>query len=376
MENRFINLQRVGFALLIVFLTGYIIVIGKNVLVSLTFAAFFALLLMPICAFFERWISWRIPAIFLTFLVVLIPLAGILTLLSMQLVDVIQNLSSISEKLQTTINDIFAWINQKIGFSKTEGENWISENSSKMLEGPLSFLGQGLSSSTAFIANLILTLIYTFFFLLYRSAFKQFALIQFSPERRIQVADLLDRIKRVAQKYLSGILTVMLILGVLNSIALWLIGIQYALFWGFIAGVLAIIPYVGTFIGGLLPFLYALATTGTVWQPIAVVISFNLVQTLENNFITPKVAGSSVKINPFAAVLALIVGGAMWGIAGLVLSLPIIAVTKVLMEQVDVLKPFSFLLGSSVYGNEDKFKEQYDEEKYRLSTFFSKQSTK
>jgi predicted PurR-regulated permease PerM len=372
MNNQLISLQRVGFALLIVFLVGYIVVIGSSVLIPVTFGAFFALMLMPVCNFLERWIPWRIPVIFLTFLLALIPVSGVATLLSIQLVDVVNNLPAIGGKMQSAVGDIFIWLHQNFDFSQADSEQWISENLSSIFQTPLSFLGRGVSLSTTFFANLALTIIYTFFFLLYRSAFKRFALIQSRREKRDEMNALLNRIQHVVQKYLYGILMVMLILGILNSTALWLIGIEYALFWGFLAGILAVIPYIGTFIGALLPFLYALATTGNLWQPALVVLAFNFIQALETNIITPKVAGSSVKLNPLASVLGLIVAGTMWGVAGLVLALPIIAVIKVLMEQIDFLKPFSFLLSSDVYGKGKHFEQQYDDDRFRLLSFFKR----
>lgn len=375
MNDRFTSLQRITHVLIILFLIGYLLIIGKNILIPITFAAFFAFMLKPLCGFIERGIPWRVPAIFLTFLIVAIPVLGVLALLSFQLVDVVQNLTSISEKLQASISDLFIWLNQQFGFSKTESEQWISDNAPRLLEGPLSAIGQSMSSSTSFVINFVLTVIYTFFFLLYRSAIKSFIMIQAGNGERQLLQDLLDRIPKVIQKYLYGVLLVMLILGILNSSALWLIGIKYPLFWGFMASILAVIPYVGTFIGALLPFLYSLATTDNLWQPAAVVIAFNIIQTLESNFITPKVAGSSVKINPFAAILSLIIGGAMWGVAGLVLALPIIAVIKVIMEQIDVLKPFSFLLSSELYSRDNAYIEKFDREKYRLINFFKKKSS-
>ncbi len=373
MDNRLISLQRVGFALLIVFLLGYVALVGRGVLVPIAFGAFFALMLTPVCNFIERWIPWRMLAIFLTFLVVLIPVLGIFTLLSVQLLDVLENPTAIGDKLQAGVRDVFIWINERFGFSRTQSEQWISENFSSVLQAPFSFLRKGLTSSTLFFVNLALTVIYVFFFLLYRSAFRQFALIQVSRSERSEMKKLLNQIQRVAQRYLYGILLVMLILGALNSTALWLIGVEYALFWGFLAGILAVIPYVGTFIGALLPFLYALATTDNLWQPIAVVVAYNIIQTLESNLITPKIVGSSVKLNPLISVIGLILGGTVWGVAGLVLALPVIAVLKVLMEQVDVLKPLSFLLSTDVYGQEQMFEEKYDESRFRLRSFFSKE---
>ena len=156
----------------------------------------------------------------------------------------------------------------------------------------------------------------------------------------------------------------------MNSLALYLIGIKYAWFWGLLAAFLAIIPYVGTFIGGLLPFVYAIASTGTWWQPAAVAALFLVIQFIEGNFITPKVVGESVKINPFFAIISLIVGGMLWGIAGIVLALPGMAILRIILKQIPIFMPISALLSSELYKDADLFEEKFDSEKYRIASFF------
>ncbi|MEM1124742.1 MAG: AI-2E family transporter, partial [Bacteroidota bacterium] len=153
---------------------------------------------------------------------------------------------------------------------------------------------------------------------------------------------------------------------------LLLIGIKYAFFWGFLAAFLAIVPYIGTFIGGFLPFAYAMATSDSYVQPALVVLLFGTVQVLEGNIITPKVVGSSVKINPLAAILALVTGGFIWGIGGLILAIPIIAILRVVMAEIDFLKPLSALLSSDIYENEEIFEEKFDKEQFRIWHFFRK----
>src|SRR5690606_17310314 len=111
-------------------------------------------------------------------------------------------------------------------------------------------------------------------------------------------------------------------LGTINSLGLYIIGIEHAMLFGFFAAFLNIIPYIGTTIGGSLPVLYALLNYDELWRPIAVLIFYQLVQTVEGNFITPKIVGSKVSINPFIAIVVLIIGGFYWGIAGMVLSIP------------------------------------------------------
>lgn len=164
----------------------------------------------------------------------------------------------------------------------------------------------------------------------------------------------------------------MFILGILNSLGLWFIGITYPAFWGFLAAFLAIIPFVGTFLGGLMTVIYAVATTTSIWQPIAVIGLFSFVQFLEGNVITPKIVGESVKVNPLAIILSLVIGGSIWGVAGLILAVPVIATLKKIMEQVDVTKPFSLLLSSELYQKDELFEEQFNEERFRLGQMFKK----
>ncbi len=158
----------------------------------------------------------------------------------------------------------------------------------------------------------------------------------------------------------------------MSSAGLAIIGIRHALFWGFLAATLAIIPYVGTFLGGLLPFLYALATASHSWQPVAVVILFGTVQALEGNLITPNVVGSTVKVNPLAAIVALLVGAKIWGIAGMVLSLPATALLKEYLKQFDTWKPVGFLLSDEIAEDHDTIKKRWDNERFRLRNFFKR----
>lgn len=373
MKLRALNFQKTGWVMVIGLIIGYILVIAKEIFMPLTFAILFSFMVKPLCDLFEKWTKHRVFSIFLTFLVVTIPVIGILMLFSFQSVDVFQDIPAISEKVEAGINKIFRWSNRTFGLSKTEGKEWLSENSPSVVQAPIAFIAKGLSSSTALIANLGLIGLYTFFFLLYRTSVKYFLLIQFDEKIRHRIRDLFRNIQKVGRQYLFGLSAVILILGFANSIGLMLIGIDYAFFWGFLGAFLAIIPYIGTFIGGLLPFTYALATTDSLWQPAFIILLYGVIQAVEGNLITPNVVGNSVKINPFAALFSLIIGGSIWGLAGLILALPVVAIHKVIFSQIDALKPLSLLLSDDVYERKGEFFEKYDEPKYRLFNLFRKE---
>ena len=367
-----LDIQKLAYALIILVLITYIAKVASGIILPFLFSVLFMLLLHPICQKIERYIPNRVVAILFTFLTVLIPLIGIVVLFSYQFVDVFENMSSLSEKLNAGVQKLFQSVNEKLGFSNKFSKEWLSKNSSKFLETPVAFIGESISSSSLFLGNFALCMLYCFFLLLYRQSFKNFLLYQVSESERSTTEEIINNIQKVVQEYLSGLAIVMLVLGTINSIGLYFIGISYALFWGFLAAFLAIIPYVGTFVGGFLPFLFSIATTSGYVQPMLVVALFTTVQALEGNIITPNIVGSSVKINPLAAILGIVVGGTIWGLSGLILAIPLIAILRILMGQFDYFKPFSFLLSDDIYGREEIFEEKFNREKFRLRNFFKK----
>ncbi len=369
------SFSRLAHILVSLFLTGWILIVGKFLLAPLAFSLLFAFMLIPLCAWVEKWIPNRFLAILVTFLLALLPVAGVLTLFGFQLATVLGDLENIGSRLSRGLQDLVVGWEEYFVFSEEQIRNWTDLTVESLVQGSGDLLGLGISSSTAVIGSLILVFLFTFFMLLYRTAFKNFFLIQFEPEQREEVGEILYSVQTLTRHYLYGMMLVMAILAVLNSLGLWLIGIEYAVFWGCLAAFLAIIPYLGTTLGGTLPFLYALATTGTWWQPAAVVALYFSVQQIEGNFITPKVVGGSVDINPMAAIISLFLGGVLWGVSGLILALPALAAIKVTMEHIPRLEPLAHLLDSRLFAKQDLFFEKYDDAQYRLSQLFKRKES-
>jgi predicted PurR-regulated permease PerM len=196
------------------------------------------------------------------------------------------------------------------------------------------------------ITALILVPVFTFFFLFYRDFFEQFLQKVFPKTEGEVLTKVMEKTGSVVQGYLVGLLVVMLIVGVLNSIGFWWIGVEYPVFFGFLTGVLLLIPYIGIWMGALLPILLSLVTLSPS-HALAVVAWVAAAQFIEANFITPLVVGSKVSMNPMVAMLALLCGELLWGIPGLILALPLTAVMKVIFDSIPSLEPYGFLLGEA-----------------------------
>ena len=366
------DIQRLTYSFVIIALVVFFMYIARALLIPLAFGVLFTLMFLPLIHFFERWVKHRVPAILLTFITVLVPLLGLLTALGFQFYRLIEGIPAIGARLQQGLLSVLDWIQARWSLEAIDVQQWIQGNVATLINTPLNVLTTSLSLSTTFIAGMALSLLYSFFFLLYKASFRNFFLYQFGPHTRGEARVLLYELQRVTREYLYGLVLVICILGILNGAGLWLIGINYAFFWGFLAALLAIIPYVGTTLGGTLPFLYALATTTTFWQPAAVVALYFAIQQIEGNFITPKVVGSSVKVNPLIAIIALIAGGLLWGISGLILAIPTVAAVRVVFNHFRYLQPAGALMSDDLYHNSRVFAEKFDGPGYRLFTLFSK----
>jgi len=204
-----------------------------------------------------------------------------------------------------------------------------------------------LMATTSTLTDILLVLLFIFFFLLYRDFFRSFFYKAFSDTRRSKIDAVMQGIYTVVKDYLAGLAVVILIIGSLMTIGLLILGVDYAVFFGFFGACLVLIPYFGISMGSLLPAAYTLVTDDNPLKALGVIGVFLFVQALEGNFITPYIVGAKVSINPLAAIIVLILWENVWGIPGLILALPMTAIIKVIFDAVDELKPYGFLIGEA-----------------------------
>ncbi|MCR9065956.1 MAG: AI-2E family transporter [Cytophagales bacterium] len=319
----------------------------QEIIIPLIFAGILAFLLLPVCNLFEKWHFPRALAI-----VMVILLAGVLIgLLVWLMVGQIKSLDALwpqmIDKGEEWLNLGQAFLADKLNMTENTQLSEAKKYLTDLLKNSGSFISGALSNTTGFLANLSLIPLYMFLMLLYRDFFNEFLYKLFRGISNHRINVVLGKIKSVVQNYMSGLLLVILIIGILNTASLLLLGIPNAFFFGFFAAVLVLVPYIGIAIGSLLPIVVALITKDSAWYAVGVAASFAAVQFLEGNFITPFIVGSKVSINSLVAIVSLLLFGSLWGISGLVLALPLTAITKVLFDSIEKLRPWGFLLGSA-----------------------------
>ena len=332
-----------------------------DILLPLFFSALLSVLLLPVVLRLERWRWPRALAILAAVLLLLGGIVGLFVIFGSQIMDLKAELPLIQAKLVAFFDQGQQLLHDRFGMRVMSKDELIDSSLSSAKKSAGGFLGSTISTTAGVLSTVTLVPIYIFCFLYYRDHMRQFMFRFVTPDKRTAVLHTMDNIRTVVQAYISGLLTVIVIVAVLNAIGLLLLGVKFAIFFAIFASVLAVIPFIGILVGATIPALITLVETGSPAKAAAVVGVFLVVQFLEGNFITPMITGSKVSINPMAAIVALILGGELWGTPGMILSIPLVAVLKVVFDSNKTTEPWGFLLGDVTDGT-DTQKDKSDDQ--------------
>jgi predicted PurR-regulated permease PerM len=367
-----LSFQKIFFAIATVVSVFAILFLAQSILIPLSFAFLLSLILYPLVKKLESWGVNKILAAFTSIVIVLVTICGSIFLFSTQLIKRTKEFSNFQGKILHVFAEATLYINDNLNFVHNLKKNeliellkdWVGQSSGALVR-------QTFSSTATFLAGMLATIIFTFLILIYRKGLLT-AFTSFYPEHKQEkVATMFQSVKQVGQKYLFGMIILIVVIGVANSIGLLIIGIDNPFLFGFLGAVLAIIPYVGTVSGAIIPTLYAFISYNSVWMPLEIAILFWAVQLISDNFLSPKIVGGSININALTAILSLIIGAAVWGIAGMILFLPFAAMLMVVCESYEELKPIALLIGNKNYQDTDSSNTFTQKWLKKLKTWYS-----
>jgi len=350
-----ISFQKLFFAIATVIAIFAILILARTILIPLGFALLISFILYPLAKKLEIWGINKMFAAFLSMLAMILIIGGGIFFFLSQITNLPNELSDFQDKIMGLLRDIIVYINNHFDLETDLEQDYIIEQLKEWFKNVAFPVAENtFYTTTSFLAGLLATIVYTFLLLIYRTGLTN-AFIKFSPVDKREIAlNMFKKVQKVGQKYLSGMILLIIILGLANSIGLWIIGVDSPFLFGFLAAAMSIIPYVGTTLGASIPVLYAFMSHDSLWIPFAVAVLFWAIQLIESNFLSPKVVGSSLQINALAAILSLLIGASVWGIAGMILFLPFVAMLKVICEEFESLKPIALLIGSQEDDNKEK----------------------
>jgi len=332
--------------ILLVYLALYGLYLGQDILSPLGFAFLFAVLLRPLEKKFIKWHIPKVLAIVFTLVIAIVFVAGLVTFLSKQIASFVKDIPAIKHNLNDLWEKFQHWLTATFNLTRADQDKIIQKAKADTMNnlGPADTIGVVTTS----ISTIILIPVYVFLFLYYRMLLLRFFIELFEEKHQENVQHVIHEIRYVVQHYITGLLTETTIVAILNITGLLIIGAPFAILLGLIAAILNLIPYIGGLVAVFLTALITFTNTGSVTTAFWAIIVFMVVQFIDNNFLVPKVIASRVKLNALISIVGVLIGGALCGVSGMFLSIPLIAICKVIFDKVEELQPWGKLLGDDI----------------------------
>lgn len=336
---------------------GYLIIKAKEVLDPLIFGFLFAILLLPVSNFFEN--KCRLPRSASSLLSILLFVAfifGIGYLVGSQISNLANDWPQLKSQISESVINLQNWISEAFHINASKQMTYVNNTTKKIIASGTTVIGTTFGAISSLMLFYAFIMIFTFFILFYRRLLFRFILWVFNDDNSKVVFDIVENIQSILRQYILGLLLEMGIVATVACTIFWIIGIKYAVLLGLIVGLFNIIPYLGIFSALLLSSLITFAT-GSVEHALIVAVSVICIHAVDANFLLPTIVGSKVRLNALITFLGIIFGEMIWGLSGMFLSIPTIAIFKIIFDRIESLKPWGFLMGGDYEYKESAEKE-------------------
>jgi predicted PurR-regulated permease PerM len=339
----YIKLAAVLFSLIAI---GFIVIIAKEILAPLIFSCLFSILLLPLAVFFENKLRLPRSAASMVAVVLLLSFIGVLIyVIGSQIADLFKEWPQFQAQMKNSLWEFRGWVQENFNITRGKQLRVANEATSKVLAPDTAAVGATVLSISSIILFLVFTFIYTFFFLLYRTLILRFLVSVFLKENKSTVYEIMEQVQYMIRKYIIGLLIEMGIVAIAVSAAFTFMGVRYAILLGLLTGLLNVIPYIGIFTALAISAIVSLGTSPDSTQAVWVIVTLVVTHLIDSNVLLPLVVGSKVRINALITVLGVVAGEMIWGIPGMFLSIPCIAVLKIVFDHIESLQPWGIILG-------------------------------
>jgi predicted PurR-regulated permease PerM len=322
----------------------YILLNLREILVPLAFALLLAILLNPITIFLEKHRFPCVPAIAVSIVIAMVLIAGLTYFLVMEIKNFSGELPAFKQKFGMLFAKFQHFARTDFGINTKKQNEYINEAEANMKPALAAAMGTVLGG----LAMAFLLPVYTFLILYYKKLILNFLYEIFAKANEREVSVVLIQTKGAVQNYMVGILLEALIVATLNTTALLILGIPYAVLLGVLGALLNILPFIGGILAVLFPILIATVTKDGFSTQLWIILSYMAIQFVDNHFLVPYIVASKVKINALVSIVIVLMGGSLWGISGMFLSIPFLGVLKIIFDRMPEMKPWGLLIGIEV----------------------------
>lgn len=334
-----------AFAIVSIIGIGYLLHLGQTIIAPFFFAFLISMLFLP----FANWLEQKfrfgrgLSTIF-SVLIMMVILSGLGYFFGSQLADFSDDIPHLEKQFNKVFHQLQAWISTSFDVNAEKQFTYINEGLDKLLSSSAIIIGFTLGIFSSGVGFFFFFVLFFIFILNYRRVLYQFIINVFSDQHKEKVREVVNEIQMMTKKYIVGLCIQILIVTVLTTIMLSIIGVKYAILLGVLTGILNVIPYIGVFFSMGISMLIAFAT-GEPSDSLYVLLGYIAVHAIDGNVVLPFVVGSKVKINALFSFIGILVGEHLWGISGMFLCIPALAIIKIIFERIESLRPWGQLLG-------------------------------
>ncbi len=338
-------------ALIATFVVGVVLSLLQAVLIPLVVAVFLSYLFKPIVIFLQK---RRVPTI-ISLTLVFVTIGAVLFGISSVIYASVDSFVAEAPKYQDKLVGIAMDVNEEVAdFGKkynlpVENFDWASIVDVTSVTG---VLGSGLGTTVNLAGNVILILLYMAFILGATGDFAEKARLSFHRKYSDTIGSIVGRVDEQVRQYLLTKTLISLATGILTTVILLIFGVDFAVFWGFLAFILNYIPNFGSLIAEIFPVLLAFLQFDSIVTPLILLAVLVAMQTTIGNVVEPKVMAFSLDLSPLVVLVALIFWGWLWGLVGMIIAVPMTAILKIIFENIEALKPLGRLMGGPVKPSE------------------------
>jgi predicted PurR-regulated permease PerM len=353
------SLRRVNQLLWLFILSVVILYVGRHVLIPLVFGILFALLLAPVCRTLDEKGLKRGLSVAMCLGILLLVLAFVVAIMGIQIGQIGQDLPQIQQKFNRLLENLQATVQEHFDLSPHKQLSFVKAQAQTIAKSAGGLYKGILSGFTGLVGGLLLTLVYTFLLLFHQEKYENFLLRLYRGDHPLEARKVMGEVGKVARHYLTGRLLSILILTALYAIGLMIVGVKNALLLGGMAALMTVVPFIGAIVGGLMAVLMALVSEDTIQPALGAAGVVLFIQIIDEYFIEPYVIGGEVNLSALTTIVSLVVGEAIWGIAGMILFIPLVAILKIIFDHAEGLQAYGYLLGDQQGSQDTKAKDRF-----------------
>jgi predicted PurR-regulated permease PerM len=330
--------------LLVILLLSTLLYFGALLFIPILFGLLIAFVMYPLCIWLEHHGTRKYLAITICMAIVLALFFGLIYLLGWQVQLFKQEIPEISQKLKIALLQLQKYLEHDLKFTTQMQDEWVHNFALNSGDKIMAIINQTFSATVDTLFMAFISPVYAILFLYHRSIFVKALILLLGIQNEEKIRKVLQQVVFTYANFVRGMIMVYLIVGILNTIGLSVLGIKHALLFGMLTAIMTIIPYVGIIFSALLPVCIAFITKDSIWYPVGVIAVFVFVQYLEGNIIFPKIVGQQLELSTWATLVAIIAGGIIWGVAGMILFIPLLAILKIVAQNISNWQPLYVLL--------------------------------